>query len=520
MPFSTSCNEMSIVPGRSFRSLCLSLGFLMGMYLLPLEGKEIAKPNMEAPMAKRESPNQSIRPPAVAGTFYTDDPDELSAQIRGFLSNVPPKALPGTVTALIAPHAGYIYSGQVAAYAYKLIEGKTYDTVLVIAPSHRYPLRGASVYPGGAYQIPLGLIPVDTDAAQRLIGGSELISYVSQAHAQEHSLEVQLPFLKTVLGNFKLLPVVMGACDLATCRTLAEALHEVVKDKSLLIVASTDLSHYHPYEKARVLDQIVIDAVKNFDPDGLYHAIASDRCEACGAGPMVTAMILAQKLGATSSAVLNYANSGDVSGDKSSVVGYMSAAFFKPAASGKTSRIGTDLGLSEEEKNTLHTIARTAIAATCLGHPYPEISVASKKLNEKRGAFVTLHKKGTLRGCIGYIRPQKPLHQTIREMADAAAFQDSRFKPVTRGELDDLEIEISVLTPLSRIARVDEIEVGKHGIYIIRDVHSGILLPQVATENRWDRKTFLEHTCTKAGLSKDAWKDKATEIYIFSADIF
>jgi AmmeMemoRadiSam system protein B/AmmeMemoRadiSam system protein A len=511
---------MRITAGTLVTSFCFSLSFLLGMNILPLEGKEIANPNKEAPMKKRESPNQSIRPPAVAGAFYSADPDVPSAQIKDFLANDPSKTLPGTIAALIAPHAGYIYSGQVAAYAYKLIEGKSYDTVVVIAPSHRYPLRGASVYPQGAYQIPLGRIPIDGDSAEKLIKGSELVSYVSHAHAEEHSLEVQLPFLKTVLGDFKLLPVVMGSYDLTTCKALAEALYQVIKDKSVLIVASTDLSHYHPYQKAVELDQIVIDSIKQFDPEGLFHAIASDRCEACGAGPMVTTMLLAQKLGATQSEILNYANSGDVSGDNSHVVGYMSAVFYTEAHSGKTTKAGIDLGLTDGEKDILHTIARTAIESKCLGHTYPALNIPTKTLHEKRGAFVTLHKKGNLRGCIGYIRPQKPLHQTIREMALAAAFQDSRFKPVTKNELKDLEIEISVLTPLTKISSIDEIEVGKHGIFIMKDFHSGILLPQVATENNWDRETFLENTCTKAGLPDTAWKNKKTEIYIFSADIF
>jgi len=218
--------------------------------------------------------------------------------------------------------------------------------------------------------------------------------------------------------------------------------------------------------------------------------------------------------------LLTYANSGDVSGDKTQVVGYMSAVLYKDAPPGKTTKNPIDLGLTDGEKDILHTIARTAIESECLSHNYPEINITSQTLKEKRGAFVTLHKKGHLRGCIGYIRPQKPLHQTIREMALAAAFQDSRFKAVTKSELKDLEIEISVLTPLQKISSINEIEVGKHGIYIMKDFHSGILLPQVATENSWDRKTFLEHTCTKAGLPDTAWKDKNTEIYIFSADIF
>jgi len=413
-PSLMSCNPMRITLGTRLTSFCFFLSFLLGMNVFPLESKEIANPNAEAHMNKRDAHDQSIRPPAVAGAFYTDDPDDLSAQIKGFLDHVPPKKLPGTITALIAPHAGYIYSGQVAAHAYKLIEGKTFDTVVVIAPSHRYPLRGASVYSRGAYQIPLGLISINEELALQIIQTSDLFTYVPQAHVKEHSLEVQLPFLKTVLGEFKLLPILLGAHDFSTCQAVAESLYQTLKNQSVLIVASTDLSHFHPYQQAVSLDEIVLDYVKRYDPEGLYSAIASGKCEACGSDPLVTTMLLAQKLGATRSEVLTYANSGDVSGDTTQVVGYMSAVLYKDAHPRTT---GIDLGLTDGEKEILHTIARSAIESKCLGRTYPEINITSQTLREKRGAFVTLHKKGNLRGCIGYIRPQKPLHQTIREMA-------------------------------------------------------------------------------------------------------
>ena len=471
-------------------------------------------------MKNTGSSNQPVRASAVAGAFYTADPDDLTAQIRGFLATVPAKTLPGTIKALISPHAGYVYSGQVAAYGYKLLEGKSFDTVVVIAPSHRIPFSGASVYHRGAYQIPLGLISIDENLAEQLISASDLFSYVPQAHVKEHSLEVQLPFLKTVLGDFKLVPIVMGSNDISNCKAIAEILYQTLKGQSALIVASTDLSHFHPYEQAVTLDRIVIDYVNDYDPEGLFSAIASSKCEACGADPLVTTMLLAQKLGANRSQLLNYANSGDVSGDKSQVVGYMSAVLYKDEPPDIGTSAGAKIGLSEKDKTTLHTIARAAIEADCLGKPSPDIPVTSQILKEKRGAFVTLHSQGNLRGCIGYVRAKKPLHQTIREMAIAAAFQDSRFKPVTQGELKDLEIEISVLTPLEKISDITEITVGRHGIYIIKDYHSGLLLPQVATEQKWDRESFLKHTCIKAGLPEDAWKDKSTEIFIFSADIF
>ena len=504
----------------SLIAACFSLILLLAIDPKPLVGNESANPHKELAMKETGSSNQPVRPPAVAGAFYTADPDDLTAQIRGFLSAVSAKPLPGLIVALISPHAGYVYSGQVAAYGYKLLEGKSFDTVVVIAPSHRIPFSGASIYHRGSYEIPLGLIPINEGLAEQLIENSELFSYVPRAHVQEHSLEVQLPFLKTVLGDFRLLPIVMGSNDFTTCNAIAEILYQTVRDQSVLIVASTDLSHFHPYQEAVNRDRVVLEYVTNYDPDGLFKAIHTSKCEACGADPLVTTMLLAQKLGANRSQILNYANSGDVSGDKSQVVGYMSAALYKNASTDKSTHSGAKMGLSKEDKNTLHTIARASIESHLLGKPSPDIPISSQVLKEKRGAFVTLHNRENLRGCIGYIRAQKPLHQTIREMARAAAFQDSRFKPVTEAELGDLDIEISVLTPLEKVSDLEEITVGEHGIYIIRDHHSGLLLPQVATEQKWDRESFLKHTCTKAGLPEDAWKDKETEIYIFSADIF
>ena len=515
------CNCMRLTLCRlSLITACFSLIFLLVIDPQPSLGIDIANPNKEPSMKETGSSNQSVRPPAVAGTFYTSDPDDLAAQVRGFLGTIPSNPLPGPIVALISPHAGYIYSGQVAAYGYKLLEGKSFDTVVVIAPSHRIPFKGASVYQGSAYQIPLGLIPINEGLASHLIESSDLFSFIPQAHMKEHSLEVQLPFLKILLADFNLLPIVMGSNDFSTCNAIAETLYQTLHDHSVLIVASTDLSHFHPYQEAVKLDGIVIDYVKSYDPEGLFKAISFSRCEACGSDPLITTMLLAQKLGANQSALLNYANSGDVSGDKTQVVGYMSAALYKGSPPVKKSATATNIGLTEDDKSTLHTIARTAIESRCLNKPLPDVPVNSHILKEKRGAFVTLHNQGNLRGCIGYIRAQKPLHQTIKEMALAAAFQDSRFKPVTQDELNDLDIEISVLTPLVKISDVEEIAVGKHGIYIIQNSFSGLLLPQVATEQKWDRESFLKHTCTKAGLPEDAWKDKSTDIFIFSADIF
>ncbi len=186
----------------------------------------------------------------------------------------------------------------------------------------------------------------------------------------------------------------------------------------------------------------------------------------------------------------------------------------------KEGLVGVELGLAEDDKKMLHEIAKTTIFCQAKGEKIPQFEVTLEILKEKKGAFVSLHKHGQLRGCIGNIHAQKPLYLTVKEMAKAAAFEDPRFTQVTLEELEDLQIEISVLTPLKKVKDLKEIEVGKHGIYIVKGYCSGLLLPQVASEYGWDRETFLEHTCYKAGLPKDAWKDEDTEIFIFSAQVF
>ncbi|MFA4911892.1 MAG: AmmeMemoRadiSam system protein B [Desulfobacteria bacterium] len=474
-------------------------------------------------MTESYSETGEIREPAVAGSFYPNDPVVLKKQIRGFLDNVPEEKIEGKIIALISPHAGYMYSGQVAAFGYKLLEGSDFNRVIVIAPSHRAHFHGASVYNKIGYKTPLGIVPVDRDLCNRIIAQDKMISYYPQAHTQEHSLEVHVPFLQIVLKEFRLVPIVMGSQDFDTCRILSEAILKAIRDERVLIVASSDLSHFHRYDKAVSLDKTVLDHIDKLDAGGLEQDLKDGRCEACGGGPIVTAMLISEKLGANKAKVLNYANSGDITGDKSGVVGYAAAVLYKNQGETKNKEIeraGVDLGLNKEEKKTLLSIAKTAIECRVKNQNLPKFDIRSDTLREKRGAFVTLHKHGSLRGCIGNIHGNKPLYITIEEMAIASAFNDPRFKPVTEGEIKDLDIEISVLTPLRKIDNVEDIQVGKHGIYIEKGYYSGLLLPQVATEYRWDSTTFLEQTCNKAGLPKSAWKDKDTRIYIFSADIF
>ncbi len=468
---------------------------------------------------------KEIREPAFSGMFYPERPEILSRDVARYLERVKKEKIDGEIVGLISPHAGYSYSGQVAAHGYKLIEGMNYDSVVVVAPSHRVAFKGASLYDRGGYRTPLGIVPIDGELSKRMMEQWRGLQFLPEAHRQEHSLEVQLPFLQVALKSFKLVPIVMEPYwSLETCRSLGKAIAETIRGRRVLIIASTDLSHFHPYEKAVQLDRIFLGHLDRFDIEGLSRDLRDGRCEACGAGPVLTGMMASKALGANRSRVLQYLNSGDVTGDRSRVVGYVAAVLFRKAEGEEEMRgekkVGVDLGLKEEEKRILHQIARTVIENRAKGKPVPEFQIDSPTLKENRGAFVTLHKRGQLRGCIGYIEGRGPLHKTVEEMAEAAAFRDPRFPPVTERELSELEIEISVLTPLQRITDIQRIEVGKHGIYIRKGWFSGLLLPQVATEYGWDRETFLEHTCQKAGLPSSAWKEKDTEIYIFSADIF
>ncbi len=472
-------------------------------------------------------PAEQIRESVIAGSWYPGEPEELREVVQKYLQQAVAPDLKGQIVALIAPHAGYVYSGQVAAYAYKLLEHQKFETVVIIAPSHRAYFSGVSVYDRGGFRTPLGVVPLDAELIRALKERDRRIRYVAEAHAREHSLEIQLPFLQVVMPGFKLVPLIMGDQGLASCQWLAEAVADTIGKKSVLVVASTDLSHFHPYQEAKKLDQVVLDQVNAFDAQGLSENLQSGKCEACGGGPVVTALLVARKLGANKSQVLRYANSGDVTGDRSGVVGYMAAAVSaNPKKKGDAQgdqgqrKVGVDLGLTPEEKKALLELARKTIEAKCCGDRAPEPAAQSPAFNELRGAFVTLHKQGNLRGCIGQIQARQPLVRTVAEMAVAAAFEDPRFPPLRREELRDIDIEISVLTPLRRITDVGEIQVGTHGIYLRRGAYSGLLLPQVATEWGWDRNTFLEHTCEKAHLPRDAWKDKKAEIYIFSADVF
>jgi AmmeMemoRadiSam system protein B len=376
-----------------------------------------------------------IREPVVAGQFYPGDPKTLREAITGYLNQAEAVSLDGRPLALLAPHAGYVYSGPVAGWAYRQLQGLSYETVVVLSPSHRVPFRGVSIMSKGGYRTPLGLVDVDDGICKRLMEQSPLIQEIPEAHGPEHALEVQLPFLQLTLAEgWRLVPLIMGSQDLQTARALAAALEPALKGKKVLILASSDLSHYHPASRAEAMDKAALQYMEKVDPEGLWEEIREGKVEACGIGPILVALVVAKRAGIDRGRLLRYAHSGDVSGDRSRVVGYAAMAWSSPReeAARKGPAVGVDLGLTDDEKKTLKEIARKTIEHALEGRPQPEPKVTSPTLKEPRGAFVTLEKNHQLRGCIGMIQATKPLYQTVQEMAEAAAFRDPGFRLLAR----------------------------------------------------------------------------------------
>lgn len=465
--------------------------------------------------------SEDVRKPAVAGAFYPAEKAELTKQVDEFLANAKKTDIKGRLLAIIAPHAGYVYSGQVAAYSFRQLEGTDFKKIIIISPSHYVSFDGISVYNKGAFETSLGLIKVDQDLADKIMEKNKRFIFYPEAHQKEHAIEVELPFLQRVYKDkdFRIVPIAMGVPSSDDAGILSDALYDVI-DKDTLLVISVDLSHYYPYDKAVELDTSGLNAIEKLDASDLVQKINSGSVE-IDAPVAVLAMIMFANRSSAKAELLKYANSGDVTGDKSRVVGYSSIVIYVPDdLEKKGEMIMKDGYLNKEEKKKLMEIAKLSVAEAVTGKRQFLPNVTEERLKENCGAFVTLKESGQLRGCIGYIQAVKPLYQTVIDVAKSAAVNDYRFNPVTRDELDKLEYEISVLTPLKKIEDINEIEVGKHGLVMKKGFNSGLLLPQVATEYNWDRDTFLKETCRKAGLPSDAWKDKSTEIYIFSAEVF
>jgi AmmeMemoRadiSam system protein B/AmmeMemoRadiSam system protein A len=457
---------------------------------------------------------EKIRPAVFAGQYYDKDPARLAAQVDFYLANAKPLAVAsGKIRALIVPHAGYVWSAQTAAYAYALVQGKPYDTVVIIGPSHKVGFQGCSIYPEGGFETPLGVAWIDAGLA-RDIGKASGFSFLPEAFAEEHSVEIQVPFVQRVLPGARIVPIVMGYQNKRTVQALASGLEKACPGKNVLVVASTDLSHYLSKAEAAATDANTISLIQSAKTDTLLRKIEAGDNIMCGGGPVVAALLYAQKSGPVRVETLKRSDSSDSGGPANQVVGYVAAA----VVSGREA-ISEEFVLTPEDRVQLLRLARSAVTEFVARRAVIDDQTGNPKFLSPKGVFVTLKKRGELRGCIGFIEPVAPLSQAVVRAAIYAATEDPRFPPVEPGELKDLAFELSVLTPLKEITNCALVQVGRHGIVISKGGQRGVLLPQVPVENGWDRETFLREGCLKAGLPPDAWQ-KGAQVFVFEAIVF
>ena len=473
----------------------------------------------------QNNPAPVNRQPKFAGSFYPAEKSALESQLQKLFASALPIETGSAVQTLIVPHAGYEYSGIVAASGYKSIPAETnYDNIFIIASSHREQFEGVSVYAAGNYITPLGEARVNQDLARALIDMNENIVFNPRAHDREHSIEVQIPFLQYHFKELPpIVPIVMGSSSISNARDLAAALLPWFTPGNLFVISS-DFSHYPSYEDARRVDKVTADAILTRDPERFYNALGNKSNSSvhnlstpcCGWSSIMTMLYMANRVESLELSPVLYRNSGDSKvGDKSRVVGYWAIAGIEKQA------MEQSYALNDRDKQRLLEISRSALVSYIQSGELPPLDPAtlSPVLKEPAGAFVSLYMGGRLRGCIGNFSPSDPLYAVVEGMTIAAATRDHRFAPVEKPELKYIEIEISVLSPLRKISSIDEFELGKHGIYMKKDGHSGTFLPQVADDSGWTTEEFLGHCARdKAGIGWDGWKE--AELFVYEAIIF
>jgi AmmeMemoRadiSam system protein B/AmmeMemoRadiSam system protein A len=462
----------------------------------------------------------------VAGQFYAKDSTTLTHDLKKLFYKAVPRKYKD-ILALIVPHAGYVFSGEVAASGFNQLEPeKEYENIFIIGSSHRSYFDAASVYCEGNFITPLGIVEVDTALANKLITEYGVFKNYKDAHWFEHSLEVELPFLQYHLKKpFKIVPIILGTNDVSTCKKIASALEPYFNNKNLFVI-STDFSHYPNYNDALKIDNLTAAAIEKNNAQTLQDVLKSNEklkipnlsTSLCGWSSVLSLLYITEKKPGISITTIQYQNSGNNPdyGDSSRVVGYTAMA-----VAGNIEKNKDDFSLTETDKKQLLLVARNTLNEYIQKGKTPEINTEnfSPVIKQNCGAFVTLHKNGKLRGCIGQFTAQKPLYLIIQDMAKAASTEDYRFEKVTSDELQSIDIEISVLSPLKLIKSIDEIELGKHGIYIMKGNRGGTFLPQVATETGWSKEEFLGHCAQdKAGIGWNGWKD--AEIFIYTAIVF
>lgn len=468
-----------------------------------------------------------IRKPAVAGKFYDSAPAQLRAGVDGFLKK--DYRTSGRLAGILAPHAGYSYSGAPAGAAFSALKKIDFDTLVILATGHTMGLKRGALPAAGAFETPLGQVEVDEDFRAELLKDKKLFEESPRAHAGEHAVEVQLPFLQALKGNkVKIVPVLFNTDDAALLAEAGRAIGRAMKGRRALLCVSSDLSHYPPGNIAEISDRSVLlalrQAMRNALPEyfhqanTLLFAKASEYLDttACGQAPMTAGAAAALELGCNDFELAVYTHSGQVSGDSSAVVGY-GAGFFTEASPVPAGA----LELSGDMRKELLALARRSIGACLKTGKVPAQPLSPRpEFNQPAAVFVTLNLGGRLRGCIGSLEPRGTLADMVAAYAGAAAFEDPRFAPVTEADMKKIDIEISVLSPLARAGGAADIMEGVHGVYLVSGRRSGTYLPQV-WEHFSKKEDFLSSLCAeKAGLPPGAWKEKSTVLYTYTVDHF
>jgi len=449
-----------------------------------------------------------VRQPAVAGAFYPASKSEVEKMINSFLAKVPVQKAEGQPRILIVPHAGYVYSGSIAAYSFKRLENLGYKRAIVIGPSHHFPATGLVLSGATHWQTPLGLVKVadiNSDLAKE-----ENFTINDRVHEPEHSLEVEVPFLQIVTPDIEIIPIIVGQLNASQQSDFVEVLDQYLDAQTVLIV-SVDLSHYHKYDEAVELDNQSIEHILNLDSQ----EILNDEIDASWA---VAAVLELAKKNDWQPKLFKYANSGDTSGYKSEgVVGYAAIGFY--GENKETKKQGNNQDeYTQAEKQKLLEVARDTIEMYLKEGKTYEPETDNPKFKEERGVFVTLNKNHNLRGCIGYIEPIKPLIEAVRDNAISAAAHDNRFPPVQSAELDDIEIEVSILT-VPKPDTIENIIKHKKGVVLSQGSRGATYLPQV-WEDLSDPIQFFSSLCQKGGLLPGCYKDSKTEVLSYEAIVF
>jgi len=488
--------------------------------------KEVSVPEKEKPV----KPAKVVLRSTLAGSWYPADAEKLKKQIAGFFEKADVKPMDNCL-AMILPHAGYSYSGQTAAFGPAATQ-KKYKRIVIIGPSHRVFMNETLSVPAAThYETPLGQVPLDLEFIDSLLKHS-IFQKVPRVHEHEHSVQIELPLLQYNQKDFKLVPIVAGDCSAETIKKAASILKSLVDDETL-VVASSDFTHYGwnygyvPFtknipEQIKKLDMGAYEYIADLNSVGFLDYKRKTGATICGYVPIAILLSMLDK--STEVKLLKYTTSGEITGDFSNSVSYLSVAFCGTWASyTPPGPAESTPELTEHDKQQLLVLARKSIVSFLEWRKVPTPSDLNVKITEAmkepRAAFVTLRRNSQLRGCTGDIFPRQPLYKSVITNAINAAVNDRRFFPLIKDQCDDINIEISILTIPQPIASSDQIRIGIDGVVLSKDGRSALFLPQIATEQNWNLEQMLTHLSLKAGLPADAWKQGASFL-VFQAEVF